>query len=176
MFEQITKALLGWIFKPGPNGEVAMQVDVFLIVVLIVALAMLYKYKLRPLFKVFDELLPQWRRRAERLDQMIEAHGTVQAGLNELADQLADVYESNTKSEDRLRDIASQLLASEQALTSGTKELHAETQKSLLEWLERAEDRTAERDRQLAIIQSEIRSLSTLLMATSATRYNKPLN
>lgn len=176
MFEQITKALLGWVFQPGPNGEVVMQVDVFLSVVLIVALAILYKYQLQPLLKDFNELLPQWKRRAERLDQMIETHGTVQVGLNELADQLADIYDGNTKSEERLRDLAAQLLSSEQALSSGTKELHAETQKSLLEWLERAEDRTAERDRQLAIIQSEIRSLSTLLMATSATRYNKPLN
>lgn len=176
MFEEMTKAILGWVFKPGADGAVEPQIDVLLSCILLIALAALYKYHLRPLFDDFGELLPQWRARAERLDTMIEAHGTVQARLDELANQMSRIDVDHTTADERLRNLAQQLSTGMQASKNGNKELHSETQKSILEWLERAEDRTAERDRQLAVIQSEIRNLSTLLMATSAARFNKPLD
>lgn len=176
MFEAITKGVVSIVLKPGPDGTAHLQPDVLIGLLIMVGLVVLYKYQLRPLFKKLDELVPQWQARAERLDRMIEAHGTVQVRLNELVDQLETIDSGTEQAEKALRELASQLLAAEQSITSGNRHLHSDTKQSLLEWLERSEDRTAQRDRQLAVIQSEIRNLSTLLMATSAARYNQPLS
>lgn len=176
MFESIANWVISGVLKAGADGTSQLQPDVLIGILLTVSLALLYKYHLRPFFKKIDELAPQWQQRAERLDRMIEAHGTVQARLNELVGQLESIDSGTEQAEKALRELASQVLAAEQALSTGNSSLHAATRQSLLEWLERSEDRTAQRDRQLAVIQSEVRNLSTLMMATSAVRFNQPLN
>jgi hypothetical protein len=175
LFEEMTKALLGWVFKPNAAGVIETQVDVLLLTILILAFAALYKFHLRPLFKLLDKTLPNWEDRAQNIDSMVDSHKDVMVYLKSLSTVIGNLGVEHLATQDSLKSMKTQLLLSEQSLLSVTKDLHTGTERNLLEWLERAEDRTADQLRELSVIQSEIRNLSTLLMATTVSRFNKPL-
>lgn len=175
MFEEMVKALLGWAFKPNAAGIVEAQVDVIFSTIIIIAFAALYKFKLHPLFKYLDKILPNWETRATKLDEMVRSHKDVMVSLKDLSKVIQHLGDEHETTQANLKSLRSQLVLSEQTMKGMTKDLHNDTQRNLLEWLNRAEDRTAEQLRELTVIQSEIRNLSSLLMATTVSRFNKPL-
>lgn len=175
MFEEMVKAFLGWAFKPNAAGIVEAQVDVIFSAVIIIAFAALYKFKLHPLFKYLDKILPNWETRANKLDEMLQSHKDVMVSLIELSKVIKQLGDEHETTQAYLTTLRSDLVISEQAMKGIAKDLHNDTQRNLLEWLNRAEDRTAEQLRELTVIQSEIRNLSSLLMATTVSRFNKPL-
>ncbi len=176
MFEELLKALLGFIFKPNAAGQVEMQIDVLLQCITLVAFAALYRFKLVPLFKSLDTLMPAWEQRAARLDDAITTISTIHEVVDSIKAKAEKLDVGREDNEELLRELQAQLKLAEKSVQTITESLHAATQRSILDWLERSEDRMADPLRELSVIQSEIRNLSTLLMATSVSRYNKPLS
>ncbi|MDK1290241.1 hypothetical protein [Pseudoalteromonas umbrosa] len=176
MFEEMLKALLGFIFKPNAAGEVEMQIDVLLSCITLVAFVALYRFKLVPLFKALDEALPAWQQRATKLDDTFVTISHIHAIVNDVKMQVEKLDVGREDSEELMRELQAQLTLAEQSVQSISKSLHSTTQRSILDWLERSEDRMADPLKELSVIQSEIRNLSTLLMATSVSRFNKPLS
>lgn len=176
MFEEMLKALLGFIFKPNAAGQVEMQIDVLLSCITLVAFAALYRFKLVPLFKALETVMPAWEQRAARLDTAITTISNIHVVVDGIKSQVEKLDVGREDNEELLRELQAQLRLAEQSVQTITESLHAATQRSILEWLERSEDRMADPLRELSVIQTEIRNLSTLLMATSVSRFNKPLS
>ncbi len=176
MFEEMLKAILGFIFKPNAAGQVEMQVDVLLSCITLVAFAALYRFKLVPLFKALDTVMPAWEQRANRLDAAITTISNIHGVVDNIKAQAEKLDVGREDSEELLRELLAQLRLAEQSVQTITESLHAATQRSILDWLERSEERMTDPMRELSVMQAEIRNLSTLLMATSVSRFNKPLS
>ncbi|TMP46341.1 hypothetical protein CWB96_00035 [Pseudoalteromonas citrea] len=174
--DNIIKALFNWALVVQPDGSIKVMADVFLMTLLIVSAFFIYTKKMLPLYKKLENALPIWVEQSASYKQSLIDQKNITTQLERLVKQLDNFESEHTKFQELVKLFINSHPDALSQLTAAAVTQHNDTQNEIRDWLDKLANKSQQSDRQLATIQAELRSISALLVATSAARYSKPLN